>query len=86
MERVYQEIREKILAGESDYNASGTPVSAIREVQPDGTELWIGDIGFIRSSYHEVEDETERERLVDGKYSSIINFSARGQDNAVPER
>lgn len=87
-DRVYREIREKILAGESDYIASGTPVSAIREVQPDGTELWIGDIGFIRSSYHEVEDETERERLVaenaakkDGDPSIVWSFGSMFSDS-----
>lgn len=92
MDKVYQEIREKLLAGESDYIASGTPVSAIREVQPDGTELWIGDIGFIRSVYHEVEDETERERLVaentskkDGDSSIVWSYGSKSSNSEYPK-
>lgn len=63
-DRVYQEIRKKLLAKDDDYVTSASPVRSIREVQQDGTELFIGDIGFLRSAYHEVRDKPERERLI----------------------
>ncbi|KAJ7663835.1 acyl-CoA N-acyltransferase [Mycena polygramma] len=40
------------------------PVRHIREEQPDGTDLFIGDVGLVRSSWTEVLDAEERARLV----------------------
>ncbi|KAJ6580928.1 acyl-CoA N-acyltransferase [Mycena capillaripes] len=36
----------------------------IREERPDGTDLFIGDVGLVRSSWTEVLDVEERIRLV----------------------
>jgi hypothetical protein len=43
---------------------SGCPVRHIREVQEDGSEVFIGDVGLSRSSFTDVLDAEERSRLV----------------------
>ncbi|KAJ7483175.1 GNAT domain-containing protein [Mycena latifolia] len=43
---------------------SGCPVRHIREVQEDGTDVFIGDIGLGRSAWPEVLDANEKARLV----------------------
>ncbi|KAJ7497993.1 GNAT domain-containing protein [Mycena galericulata] len=43
---------------------SECPVRHIREVQEDGTEVFIGDVGIYRSSWSDVLDREERARLV----------------------
>ncbi|KAJ7095465.1 hypothetical protein C8R43DRAFT_964457 [Mycena crocata] len=42
----------------------GCPVRHIREVQPDETEVYVGDAGLVRSGYTEVLDAVEKARLV----------------------
>ncbi|KAJ7708904.1 GNAT domain-containing protein [Mycena rosella] len=42
---------------------SGCPVRHIREVREDGTDVFIGDLGFARSSWTEVLDADEKARL-----------------------
>ncbi|KAJ7132354.1 acyl-CoA N-acyltransferase [Mycena epipterygia] len=44
--------------------ASGSPVRHLREVQADGTDIFIGDVGLVRSSWTEVLDAEERARFV----------------------
>jgi hypothetical protein len=41
----------------------GCPVQHIREVQPDGTELYLGDLSVSRNAWVEVEDKDLRARL-----------------------
>ena len=42
----------------------GCPVQHIREVQPDGTELYLGDLSVSRNSWIEVEDKDLRARMM----------------------
>lgn len=44
---------------------SGCPVRTLREVQEDGTDIFLGDIGVDRCGYPDVKDEAERKRLWD---------------------
>lgn len=62
-----------VVARELAYNAGdseelkvvgGCPVRSIREVRADGTEVCLGNINFKRCNWWEVQDEGERERLV----------------------
>ena len=41
----------------------GCPVRILREVQPDGTELYLGDLGVDRCGFPGVLDTAERARL-----------------------
>ena len=41
----------------------GCPVRVLREVQEDGTDLFLGDLGVDRSGFPYHPNETERERL-----------------------
>lgn len=41
----------------------GCPVQHIREVQPDGTELFLGDLSVFRNGWLEVEDKDLREKM-----------------------
>jgi len=41
----------------------GCPVQHIREVQPDGTELYLGDLSVPRNGWLEVEDKDLRARM-----------------------
>ncbi|KAF7371065.1 Gnat family [Mycena sanguinolenta] len=43
---------------------SGCPVRHIREELPDGTDVFIGDVGLVRSGWTEVLDAEERVRFV----------------------
>lgn len=43
---------------------SGCPVNILRELQPDGTEVYLGDISFTRCRWSEVKDDVLREGLV----------------------
>ncbi|KAF7370960.1 Gnat family [Mycena sanguinolenta] len=43
---------------------SACPLRHLREVQTDGTEIFLGDVGIWRSSWPEVLDAEERARLV----------------------
>jgi hypothetical protein len=43
---------------------SGCPVRHIREEREDGTDVYIGDVGLVRSSWTEVLDVEERVRFV----------------------
>jgi len=42
---------------------NGSPVRIIREVNPDGSQTFLGDIGIGRSKHLDVTDEDERKRL-----------------------
>jgi len=64
-ERIYADIRPRLEDPTSTLFAPGSPVRSIREVQPDGTQLFIGDIGIQRNSFIEIEDEEERAKLVE---------------------
>ena len=41
----------------------GCPVQYIREIQPDGTNLLLGDVSVARNGWIEVRDEGQRARL-----------------------
>lgn len=41
----------------------GCPVQHIREVQPDGTELYLGDLTVSRDGWPEIEDKDLRARM-----------------------
>jgi hypothetical protein len=43
----------------------GCPVRHIREVQEDGTEIFIGDVGLVRSYWPELLDVDERKALAE---------------------
>ncbi|KAJ7249531.1 GNAT domain-containing protein [Mycena haematopus] len=43
---------------------SGCPVRHIREEQADGTSIFVGDVGLVRSSWSEVLDADERARFI----------------------
>ncbi|KAL0951707.1 hypothetical protein HGRIS_008382 [Hohenbuehelia grisea] len=43
----------------------GCPIRSLREVQPDGSELYLGDLGVRRCTWTEVLEEREKQRLVD---------------------
>lgn len=40
------------------------PIGCIREELEDGSDVYIGDIGFSRCTWPEVTDVEERERLI----------------------
>lgn len=63
----FAEIKQKILAGEEGYVASRCPVQTIREVQSDGTEVFIGDISFIRHAFPEIQDEEHLQRRAENE-------------------
>ena len=44
---------------------SGCPVTAIREVKEDGTDVYIGNVGCMRSDYYHILDPDEAKRLTD---------------------
>ncbi|KAF9505732.1 hypothetical protein BS47DRAFT_1353652 [Hydnum rufescens UP504] len=44
---------------------SGCPVRSIREVQPDGSDVYLGDVGIHRHRFQEIGDLDERGRLVE---------------------
>ena len=41
----------------------GCPVRILREVQPDGTELYLGDLGVSRCGFPHGREGADRERL-----------------------
>jgi hypothetical protein len=43
---------------------SGCPLRHIREERADGTDVFIGDVGLVRSSWTEVLDAEQRRRFV----------------------
>lgn len=43
---------------------SGCPLRHIREERADGTEVFLGDVGLVRSNFNEIRDTEERARLV----------------------
>ncbi|KAF8310841.1 hypothetical protein DL93DRAFT_2061712 [Clavulina sp. PMI_390] len=61
-EAAWNEIREQVLAGKTDFVAGGAPFSTIREVLPDGSEVYRGGAALIRSLFHEVVDDEERRK------------------------
>jgi RimJ/RimL family protein N-acetyltransferase len=42
----------------------GCPVQYIREIQPDGTDLLLGDVSVSRNEWPEVEDQELRTKMV----------------------
>lgn len=64
-DEIYQELQEAANAGLQDLKlVEGCPVRTLREVQEDGTDLFLGDIGCDRCGYPDVVDEEEKARLV----------------------
>lgn len=57
MDKILEDLRE------GKTIVDGCPVQYIREVQPDGTELFLGDVSVTRSGWPEVIDEDLREKL-----------------------
>ncbi|KAG6332772.1 hypothetical protein ID866_6317 [Astraeus odoratus] len=43
----------------------GCPVRHIREVLPDGTDIYLGDIGILRAPLEEIADPEERKKQVE---------------------
>jgi len=56
-DKVLEELREGKTV------VDGCPVQHIREVQPDGTELYLGDLSVSRNVWLEVEDRGLRARM-----------------------
>lgn len=50
----------------------GCPVRHIREVLPDGTDVYLGDIGINRAQMEEVLDPDERKRAVEANNGKAI--------------
>ncbi|KAF9229044.1 hypothetical protein BS17DRAFT_688481 [Gyrodon lividus] len=50
----------------------GCPVRHIREVLPDGTDVYLGDIGINRAQLEEVLDPEERKRAVEENNSKPV--------------
>ena len=42
----------------------GCPLSVIREVREDGTDIYIGSIGLIRSKFFDIVDPVEKEQAI----------------------
>lgn len=73
---------EHVLAGlreEDQINADGPlklvgecPVRHIREVLPDGKDVYIGDIRILRAPMEEVLDAEERKRAVEANEGKVI--------------
>lgn len=40
------------------------PIRSIREVKADGTDIYLGDLGFRRFDYQDMNDAMEEEMLV----------------------
>ncbi|KAJ7777211.1 GNAT domain-containing protein [Mycena metata] len=55
---------EELRAGAAETGGplSGCPVRHIREERADGTDVYIGDVGLVRSGWPEVKDVEERAR------------------------
>ena len=47
------------------------PVRSIREVADDGSDVYLGDVGFERCRWHEIQDEDERKRMVDENQAKV---------------
>jgi len=50
----------------------GCPVRHIREVLPDGTDIYIGDIGIDRAQMEEVLDPDERKKAVEANNEKAV--------------
>lgn len=50
----------------------GCPVRHIREVLPDGTDIYLGDIGISRAQMEEVLDPDERKRAVEANNRKAV--------------
>lgn len=61
VKRRSDQILEDLREGKAVVN--GCPVQHIREVQPDGTELFLGDVSVSRNGWVEIEDEDLRTRM-----------------------
>ena len=49
--------------GENVGYASVSPVHALREVQPDGSDVWVGNVSIMRYDFAEVTPQEERKRV-----------------------
>jgi len=58
-DKVLEDLREGKMV------VDGCPVQHIREVQPDRTELYLGDLSVSRNGWLEVEDKDLRARMTD---------------------
>lgn len=54
---------KEIISKEVGAIMGACPVRILREVQPDGTELFLGDVAVIRHQWPELDDEIQREIL-----------------------
>ena len=65
----------------------GCPVRHIREVLPDGTDIYLGDIGINRAQMEEVLDPDERKKAVEANNNKAVGdpsivWTFGGMDNA----
>jgi len=61
-----QELAAEPAAGTGQQRFVGhCPVRTLREVQPDGSDIMLGDIGLRRCAYPDVQDSEKRKRLTD---------------------
>jgi hypothetical protein len=59
----YDKVIEEILSKEEGAFVDGCPVRSLREIQPDGSELFLGDVGVTRHEWQELEDLAKRQAL-----------------------
>lgn len=69
----------------------GCPVRHIREVLPDGTDIYLGDIGINRAQMEEVLDPDERKKAVEANNEKAVGdpsivWTFGGMDNIGPAR
>lgn len=70
---ILKELEEERLRPEGPLKlVGGYPVRHIREVLPDGTEVYLGDIGIGRAQLEEVLDPEDRKRAVEENNSKPI--------------
>jgi RimJ/RimL family protein N-acetyltransferase len=48
------------------------PVRSIREVADDGSDVYLGDVGFERCRWLEIQDTEERKRKVDENQAKVL--------------
>ena len=63
-DEIMQELQQAVDNGSQDLKVvGGCPVRTLREVQLDGTDIFLGDIGCDRCGYPDVVDPEEKRRL-----------------------
>ena len=61
----------------------GCPVQYIREVQPDGTELFLGDVSVARKGWLEVTVKDPREKIKGRTWRKLFGIQASCGRSAV---